>query len=213
MHVWFSAFLTLSLLHLLAVISPGPDFAIVVKNSLLYDKRSAVYTALGVALGVLVHVTYCVLGFAVIISQSIWLFNIIKYLGAAYLIYIGIKGLLSREKKEIEVSSQPEKLNIKKLQIFAAIKQGFFCNALNPKASLFFLGLFTLVVKPQTPFMIQVLYGLWMAFVTFAWFASLACMITHPRMRQRVFSIQPLINRVLGGFLVLFGVRLIFMQR
>lgn len=212
MHVWFSPFLTLALLHLLAVISPGPDFTILVKNSLLYDKRSAIYTAFGIALGVLVHVTYCILGFAVIISQSIWLFNIIKYLGASYLIYIGIKALLARQKKDVAVSISQEKISATKLDVFNAMKQGFFCNVLNPKASLFFLGLFTLVIKPQTPLYIQMMYGLWMALVTFIWFASLASMITHQRIRQKLFSIQHLINRILAIFLILFGVNLIFLQ-
>ncbi|WP_077216996.1 LysE family transporter [Piscirickettsia litoralis] len=87
---------TIALIALLAAVSPGPDFVIVAKNALLYDRRSGVMTSVGA--GVLVHSFYCVLGLAVVISQSLLLFSLIKYLGAAYLIYLGVKSLFSEKK-------------------------------------------------------------------------------------------------------------------
>ena len=74
---------------LFAVISPGPDFAMVSRNSLLLSRRSGVLTALGIGAGVCVHVTYTLLGVGLLIQQSLWLFNLIKLAGAAYLAWIG----------------------------------------------------------------------------------------------------------------------------
>ncbi|WP_438884465.1 LysE family translocator, partial [Bacillus cereus group sp. BC22] len=74
---------------LLAVISPGPDFAMVTRNSLMLSRRSGVLTALGIGLGVTVHVSYTLLGVGLLIRQSLWLFNAVKLVGAIYLIYLG----------------------------------------------------------------------------------------------------------------------------
>lgn len=80
----------------LAVISPGPDFAMVTRNSLLLSRRAGVLTALGIGLGVLIHVTYTLVGVGLLIQQSLWLFNAIKLAGAAYLVYLGVKMLRTR---------------------------------------------------------------------------------------------------------------------
>lgn len=71
---------TVALVHLLAVISPGPDFIMITRNSIIYSRRSGVYSALGLGLGILVHVTYSLVGIGLLIAQSILLFNAIKFL-------------------------------------------------------------------------------------------------------------------------------------
>lgn len=80
----------------MAVISPGPDFILCARNSLTYSRKVGVWTAFGFSLGIALHMVYCIAGIAVIISQSILLFNIIKWIGAIYLIYIGIQSFKSR---------------------------------------------------------------------------------------------------------------------
>src|SRR5579863_5423615 len=101
-------FLTISTIITLAVISPGPDFALVSRNALRYSQKVGIMTSLGTGSGALFHATYCILGFAIIISQSVLLFNVIKYLGAAYLIYLGGKGLLE---KKTATQINDEKIN------------------------------------------------------------------------------------------------------
>ena len=81
---------------LLAIISPGPDFAMVTRNSLLQSRRAGVFTALGIGLGVLVHVAYTLVGVGLLIEQSPWLFNTLRLAGACYLIYLGVKMLRAR---------------------------------------------------------------------------------------------------------------------
>ncbi|MBJ7297359.1 MAG: LysE family translocator [Dolichospermum sp.] len=89
--------LTVFSIALIAIISPGPDFAITLRNSLLYSRQAGVYTAFGVGAGFIVHSTYSLIGIGTIISQSILLFNTLKWVGAAYLIYIGIKSLRAKK--------------------------------------------------------------------------------------------------------------------
>lgn len=204
------AFLTIASLHFLAVMSPGPDFAMIVKNSIQYSRRTAIVTALGIAIGIWVHVIYCVLGLAVVISQSIIAFNVIKYLGAAYLIWVGVLSLRSQNRADVVDAcvggaTPPLRDDITTGQ---ALKQGFLCNVLNPKATLFFLSLFTLVINPQTPVWLQLAYGIEMFTATFLWFAFLGSMITHPRFKTTVQRLQTPLTKFMGGLFILFGLKL-----
>lgn len=209
MSTYLSAFLTIALLHFLAVVTPGPDFAMVTKNAIVYSRKSAVYTALGIALGLCVHITYCILGLAIVIAHSLLLFSIIKYCGAAYLIYVGLKSLTAKS-VQLQHYHHQDKNDLTSTQ---ALRQGIFCNVLNPKATLFFLGLFTLVVKPQTPIMIQLAYGTEMMLMTFLWFSLVANFMTHDTIKSRIQKVQHRISHVMGGFFIFFGVKLMMLQR
>lgn len=190
--------------HLLAVMSPGPDFAMVMRNSLVYSRRTGILAAAGLALGILLHVSYSLLGIGLIISQSILLFNTIRLLGAAYLIYIGIKSLFAKKQlaKEQEFS-QAEK----DLSTWQAIRLGFLTNALNPKATLFFLALFTQVISPQTGLPIKMLYGLEMSVATFAWFGLVATLLTHRHVNRAFSGIKHHVERVFGAVLIALGLK------
>jgi RhtB (resistance to homoserine/threonine) family protein len=193
-------------IHLLAVMSPGPDFAMVMRNSLVYSRRTGILAATGLGLGILLHVTYSLLGIGLIISQSILLFNTIKLLGAAYLIYIGVKSLLSKragpsDETIVGPSSQ------KDISSLAAVRLGFLTNALNPKATLFFLALFTQVISPSTPLSMKLLYGAEMSIATFAWFAFVATVLTHKRVSNIFTGVRQQIERVFGVILVALGIK------
>ena len=94
--MYWAEFLTVALIHLLAVASPGPDFAVVVRESVTHGRRAGTWTAFGVGTAIFLHVGYSLLGIGLIVSQSIMLFNVLKWLAAAYLVYIGIKALRAR---------------------------------------------------------------------------------------------------------------------
>jgi len=90
---YLSEFITVAIIHLLAVMSPGPDFVMIMRNSLLYSRKTGIYSAIGLGAGIAVHVTYSLIGIGFIISKSVLLFSIIKLLGAGYLVYVGYKSL------------------------------------------------------------------------------------------------------------------------
>ena len=133
--MYLNEFLLVALVHLLAVMSPGPDFAVVIRNSVGAGRQAGLTTALGVGCGILVHVAYSLLGIGLIVSQSTWLFNLLKLAAAGYLFYLGVKALRSRPQPLN--SDVPAASTLSSRKAFA---NGFITNGLNPKATLFFLG-------------------------------------------------------------------------
>jgi RhtB (resistance to homoserine/threonine) family protein len=198
-------FLTVAIVHLLAVISPGPDFAMVSRNSLIYSRRVGIYTALGIALGLGVHITYSLLGIGLIISRSIILFNTIKWIGALYLIYIGIKSLRAKpQAPEIEKGIEKEQTLVSD---FKAFKIGFLTNVLNPKATLFILAVFTQVFSLSTPLIVQIICGIEMIVATFIWFSIVAGIFSHSQIKSKLKGIQHHIERVTGAVLIGLGIK------
>lgn len=106
--MFLTQFLTVAVVHLFAVMSPGPDFAVVTKNSLLHSRKTGIYTSLGIALGISVHIAYSLLGIGLVISKSAVLFSIIKYLGAGYLVYIGYLSLRAKPQQAPQVDRQEQ---------------------------------------------------------------------------------------------------------
>lgn len=205
---YLPAILTVAVVHLLAVISPGPDFVMMTRNSLIYSRRTGIYSAIGLGLGILVHVFYSLVGIGVLIAQSIALFNLIKLLGAAYLIYIGYKSLTSKP-SNLHLDTNRHKNDISETK---AIGIGFITNVTNPKVTLFFLSLFTLVINPNTPLSIKIFMGAEMSIVTFLWFAFVAYIISHPAVKDRVGKAQHLAERFIGVVLIGLGIKVAFSQ-
>ncbi len=197
-------FISLGVIALLGAISPGPDFIVLTQSSLQHGKKAGIWTALGISIGCLVHISYCILGIGVIVAESVLLFSILKYLGAAYLIYLGIKALFSSSST---LATRSIAQNHTPLSAFSAFKKGLLVNLLNPKVTLFILSIFTQVIDPNTPRPIQALMGLEFGAICFAWFSILATLLTHPLLRQKLYAIQHIIEKILGGFLILLGLK------
>jgi RhtB (resistance to homoserine/threonine) family protein len=182
--------------------SPGPDFAMVSRNSLLLSRRAGVLTAFGIGAGVLVHVTYTILGVGILMSQSIWLFNALKLMGAAYLIWLGVKMLRAKPQGDVTATAEVA------LSDFAALRVGFLTNALNPKTTVFVVSLFMQVVQPTTPLPVQIGYGLFISGAHIAWFALVALFFSAGSVRGQIMKVRHWIDRVFGALLVGFGVLL-----
>ncbi|ASX09553.1 MULTISPECIES: LysE family translocator [Aeromonas] len=190
-----------------AVISPGPDFAMVSRNSLLLSRRSGVLTALGIGAGVCVHVTYTLLGVGLLIQQSLWLFNLIKLAGAAYLIFLGIKMLRAKPATDEMLAEQPA------LSSLGALRTGFLTNVLNPKTTIFIVSLFMQVVQPQTPLAVQLGYGAFIVLAHAVWFSAVAIFFSTDSVRGRLLAVRHWIDRVFGALLVGFGMLLALTQQ
>ena len=206
MNYYLAQFLTVAGLHLLAVISPGPDFILITRNSLLYSRKIGILSAFGLALGIVVHVTYSLIGLAYLISKSIILFNAIKFCGALYLIYIGFKSITAKTET---VQHDPTLADQTNLNTISAIRMGFLTNALNPKATLFFLSLFTLVISSSTPLSWKLAYGIEMSIATFLWFSFVAFVFSHDRLKSRISRIQKYIQKGLGVLLTVIGLKIL----
>lgn len=207
--MYWAEFLTVALIHLLAVASPGPDFAVVVRESVTHGRRAGTWTAFGVGTAIFLHVGYSLLGIGLIVSQSIMLFNALKWAAAAYLIYIGFKALRARPAaagaESVEVSSVERTPR-------AAFVAGFMTNGLNPKATLFFLSLFTVVINPHTPLLVQAGYGVYLAFATGIWFCMVAMLFSQARVRAGFARMGHWFDRTMGAVLIALGVKIAFSE-
>lgn len=195
---------TVALLNLLAAVSPGPDFVMTVRNSLCYSRRAGIFTSLGISLGLGVHLIYCAAGVGYIISKSILLFSIIKWLGVVYLIYMGIGSLLAKGSK-LEVTGERTGPDLSRLQAF---KMGFLTNVLNPKATLFFLSLFTFVIGNSTPVYVILTISLIILATAFVWFTIVSVFLAQQNVQRVFLKYEKSINRTLGGFLILLGIKI-----
>jgi RhtB (resistance to homoserine/threonine) family protein len=192
--------------HLLAVASPGPDFAIVVKQSLAHGRRTAIWTSIGVGTAILLHVTYSLLGIGLLIRSSVVWFTVVKYAGAAYIAWLGIQSLRAKPRDPGAVVTAG---SVVVPQPHGAFMTGFLTNALNPKVTLFFLALFTVVISAATPRWIQAAYGVWMAAATVAWFSFVSIAFTQERVRRAFLRRGHWIDHALGVVFLAFAATLV----
>ena len=202
MEQYLSELLTLCFIAIFMAISPGADFVMVTRNSIFYGRKSGLYSALGISVAIWVHVAYSIAGLAVIISSSIILFSIIKYLGAAYLIYVGYKTFTSKTTIPID-----ENKSINNLSNFKAFKIGFITNVLNPKTTIFFLSIFTQIVTVDTSLITQLMYGAIISLAHLLWFIAVSYLFSHPLLLQKFNHSKKLIERIVGSVLIGFGLK------
>jgi RhtB (resistance to homoserine/threonine) family protein len=189
------------------IVSPGADTAMVMRQAIVHGRKAAILTSFGIGTSLLFHVGYTILGLGLIISQSIMLFNLIKWAGVAYLIYIGIQALRagSVSLDAPRIDGQPDMSRQSAVKGFAL---GFMANALNPKPVFFFLSIFSTVVSHDTPSTVKFGYGLVMASCLIAWFVAMSFMLTMPRMRALFQRSSKWINRTSGMVFIAFGLKL-----
>ncbi len=205
-----STLLPLLIIHCLALISPWPDFLIVVKNTLWHGRKAGTRTGLGIALGIIVHIAYCLAGVWVIIANSLVLFTIIKIAGGLYLLYIGIQSVRHADAKidlDHQIDHNPEKTNR------GYLRQWFFINVLNPKAALYFVALFTTFVPKDVSTGFLWILGVTTVILTAIRFVTVANIIGLPIVRSWFARYTKWINRVCGWLLTLFGLKLITMDK
>ena len=199
----FFAVLTITVL---VVISPGADFIVTIKNSLSGSRLSGIYTAIGISTAIWIHTFYTLIGIEIIISQSILFFTIIKIIGTIYLIFLGISSIRNNDKlKNISARNMI-------LSNWKSFQSGFFTNLFNPKATIFYVSVFTQIVSTKTPIYIKLLYGLTISLVCFVWFSIVAIFLNHDKIQSEFLKIQKPIEITLGIILIGFGLKVGLMQ-
>jgi RhtB (resistance to homoserine/threonine) family protein len=191
----------------LVMLSPGPDMVLVLRNTVVSGRRAGLLTSIGILSGNLVHITYCVLGIGLLISQSILAFSALKYAGAAYLIYLGIlsvrSGARTLDTNDLEGRRPSRRWFV----------QGMVNNLLNPKGTLFYLGVFTAVITPDTSASVMVLLIFTMMLVSASFWLVFVYTLDRPAIREFIERSQQTVNRIFGALLCLLGLRVAAMQR
>ncbi|AUG54724.1 LysE family translocator [Thalassospira marina] len=227
--------LAVAVITVLAVISPGPDFAMVTRIALSRGRKAGVLCAIGIGTGISVHVTYTMIGLGVIFANNVWVLNTIRILGASYLIWLGISAFLPDLAKILKRRNRPALAQVNAdhsgLQgstphatpengntspkaaaqkgLSSAFWGGFACNALNPKAMLFIVSLFSQVISSDSSAMLQIGYGVFIALCHMLWFAIVALALTLPAIQARIERVKGWIERGVGVCLAGLGIKIL----
>jgi threonine/homoserine/homoserine lactone efflux protein len=185
--------------HFLALVSPGPDFALIVRQSLTRGRGAALRTNGGIVCALMLHTAAALLGLGLLLRAYPAAFTAAKAVGAAYLAWIGVQAL---RHPGHPVDGAP---GAAAPAGSGAWTTGFLTNVTNPKVVLFLAAIFTTVVNPATPRWVQAGYGLWMAGVTFGWFAVVALGFTREPVRRAFLRLGPWIDRTMGVVLLAFA--------
>ncbi|ETI68751.1 LysE family translocator [Neobacillus vireti] len=189
------------------IILPGPNTAIVTKNTVTAGKIGGFKTVSGICCALLIHTSAAVLGLSAIIVKSALLFSVFKYVGAVYLIYLGVKTLWFLKKKEVAASVE---MNTKsKMVSTSCFKQGFLTNLLNPKVAILFLTFFPQFVDPgSNTFLPFVIMGTTYTVMTALWSFLYVYLINHISAFMKKPKTQNMIEGITGTILIGFGIRL-----
>jgi RhtB (resistance to homoserine/threonine) family protein len=205
---YLGEFLALATIHFLAVVAPGPDFAVTIRQSVRFGRWVGICTALGIGAGISVHVLYTLLGVGALMHTTPWLLTMAKVIGGAYILYLGVSLLRSKPKAVLEGEKDSEEPVVEQT-LLKAFTTGFLTNATNPKATLFFLAIFTTLISATTPLEIQALYGVWMCGVNASWFVIVALFFSSNKVRLLFLRMGHWFERTMGVILILFAGRLI----
>ena len=196
-------FLTFLVLTLFVVMSPGVDTALITKRTIADGRKNGYKMALGITAGSLVHTLAATFGLSAILLQSAFAFEIVKYVGAIYLIYLGISSFIKRNKQN---DNQEADANVKRKSAF---KQGLLSNVLNPKVAMFFITFLPQFVQSGTDITIQLItMGVIYTFLSITWFFLYVFFINYLREWLMSEKVQKIMDKTTGLVLIGFGVKL-----
>lgn len=207
MHQYVIELASLLAIFAFVIISPGADLAMILRQAIVHGRYQAIWSSIGVGTSLMFHISYTILGLGLIISQSVYVFNIVKWAGVAYLLYIGIKALKASS-TEVTIQSQTALDKSVQQSSAKAFLLGFAANALNPKPVFFFLSVFSTVVSVTTPSSVKFGYGLIMASCLILWFVGVSFFMTTPRVRDAFGRASKWIDRTSGIVFIALGIKL-----
>ncbi|WP_434952218.1 LysE family transporter [Shewanella sp. HL-SH4] len=203
----FTLLASLAAIHIIALISPGPDFAIIVKMASQQSRQAAVACALGIAIAILIHTLLSLLGISLMIRQSPLAYTLVQCIGVSYLAWMGfqaLKSALSRFKSIAASTEQPtqvsaaDKHNTVSFGIFKGFKIGLLTNLLNPKALIFFITLFTVLITPEVNLITKIAATTLLFSLSLIWFSLLALVLSKPLIQAKLLSVSHIIDLLVG---------------
>ncbi len=197
--------LSFIVLSFLLVILPGPDYVILTNNTLKNGMASGLKTVLGTCSALAIHTFIAIIGLSAIIVNSAYLFTVFKYIGAAYLIYLGAMSLLSLRNNKGSMTKTSTKRETKA----SSFRLGFFTNLFNPKVAVFFLTFLPQFVdNSQNTFIPFTILGMIYILLTFLYFLVYILFINKINQFMQKESTQKAIQGISGVVLMAFGIKL-----
>ncbi len=189
---------------------PGPDFSIVTRNSVVFGRRTGVFMALGIGIGISFHIAYTIAGFgAIALAQPLILLGL-QILGAGYLLYLAYDIITADNDSDLLNKTSDDAPHVTaQLSDFSAFKRGFLTNVLNPKVTMFFLAIFTTIVSTETSLITQVFYGVWIIIVTAGWFIFVATFFSNTIIRDKFLKNKRPFELTMAIILIIFALSVI----
>ncbi|MEZ9204894.1 LysE family translocator [Vibrio splendidus] len=205
--------ITLASIHFIALMSPGPDFALVVQNATRHGRQTGLYIALGLSCGILLHSLLSLTGISYLVHQQPTLFAIIQLAGGSYLLYLGYGALkatwqiIQNHDEDADIVNSNDLILTNKRQAFS---KGFATNILNPKALVFFISLMSSLVPADMSlsgkgFALIILFGL-----SLFWFSLLAWMLSTKALQKKLSEATVYIDGLCGVVFSLIGVSILW---
>ena len=200
-------FITVALLHLFAVASPGPDFFLIARQSTLYGRDISIWASLGISIGILMHSFLSIAGIYILLSLYPDFIFYMKIIASLYIASIGVRTLLVNN--QIEISPLSDQKNITATKSFV---MGFFTNALNPKAFLFFIMVFSLISNTNPSNETKILLGVYMAVATFIWFTLISISFSKISKGEFIKKNLPYLEKIIGVILILIALQILYLD-
>ena len=200
-------FITVAFLHLFAVASPGPDFFLIARQSTLYGRDISIWASLGISIGILMHSFLSIAGIYVLLSLYPDFIFYMKIIASLYIASIGVRTLLVNS--QIEISPLSDQKNITATKSFV---MGFFTNALNPNAFLFFIMVFSLISNTNSSNEIKILLGVYMAVATFIWFTLISISFSKISKGEFIKKNLPYLEKIIGVILILIALQILYLD-
>lgn len=191
-------------------VTPGTDSMYIITRSISQGSRAGFYSVLGITSGILVHTVLAALGLSILLANSAFAFIIVKYIGAIYLCYLGIKMIISKSESTLANSLSTDK-KLKPLDHWKIYKQGVLTNVFNPKVALFFIAFFPHFIDPSYAYsaLSFLILGLSFATTGFLWCLGLAFLasVFSKNLRENP-SIESILNKIGGVVFIGMGIKL-----
>ncbi len=199
-------FVAVAMAHFLALLSPGPDFVLVVKSAMTNNGKNAIGVALGIASANAVYIGLCLLGVGSILAASVQVMIGLKIIGGLFLIYLAVQALRARKSaySNLDMADSSHSYLVK-TTFFKEFITGFMSGILNPKNLLFYLSLFTVVLTPEVGFYFKLGLGIWMTVIVFTWDLSIIFILSTRKVRRKFTKVAYYIDKVTGALLGFMG--------
>ncbi len=197
----------------LLIVTPGPDTALVTRNALLAGRRSASFTTLGIGVGSIIWALASVLGIAVLLEESVVAFTVLKFAGAAYLGYLGLRSLIAGFGGSKQGAVTTPALRATSLGTRAAFRQGFLNNLFNPKAGAIFATALPQFIRSGDPPLRLVLMMLAYKAILLNWLNLYGYLVSRAGQSRFGTRVRDILQGVTGVVLITLGVRLAFEQK
>lgn len=202
-------FLTVALAHFLALLSPGPDFVLIVKSSIKHGSQKAIGVAAGIACANALYIGLCLAGVGGILASSVGIMIVLKIAGGLFLLYLASMALKAPRSSYRELALIGAQDGYSTTTLAREFATGFMSGILNPKNLLFYLSLFTVVLTDEIGPGFKLALGIWMTCVVLLWDIAVIHLLSAQTIRQKFANTAYYLDKFTGALLGIMGASIV----